>query len=259
MRKKNTKKEVNEYIKKNKPKKPEKKYNVELSFPEVYKYEKNIIEVNDVSFGYDDNNILEKLNFGLDMNSRIVLVGKNGSGKSTIFKLITEKLKPRSGKIFLNSKVRIGYYDQHFENSLPFDKTPVEFLESRVNRDFYEKKPEHVIRGFLGKMKLEGKAHTQKIGSLSGGQKARVALVKIILESPHFLLLDEPTNHLDLETIEGLINCLEEYNGGLMVITHEAELIGKLNAKLWILEEKKLKMNKDSFDDYCNKIIDSIY
>ena len=182
---------------------------------------------------------LEKLNFGLDMDSRIVLIGKNGSGKSTIFKLITENLKPKSGRISLNNKVRIGYYDQHFENSLPFDKTPVEFLESKVNRDFYDKKPEHVVRGFLGKMKLEGNAHTQKIGSLSGGQKARVALVKIILESPHFLLLDEPTNHLDLETIEGLIECLEEYNGGLMVITHEAELVGKLNANLWILEDKK--------------------
>ena len=256
---KHTKKEINEYIKKNKPKKPEKKYNVELRFPEVYKYDKNIIEVNDVSFGYEDSNILEKLNFGLDMDSRIVLIGKNGSGKSTIFKLITEKLKPKSGTIFLNSKVRIGYYDQHFENSLPFDKTPVDFLVSKVNRDFYDKTPEHVVRGFLGKMKLEGDAHTQKIGSLSGGQKARVALVKIILESPHFLLLDEPTNHLDLETIEGLIECLEEYNGGLMIITHEAELIGKLDANLWILEDKKIKMHKDNFEDYCDKIVESLY
>ena len=142
---KNTKKEINEYIKKIKPKKPEQKYNVELRFPEVYK-DKNIIELND-TFGYDDHDILEKLNL-LDMDSRIVLIGKNGSGKSTIFKLIIEKLKPKSGTIFLNSKVRIGYYDQHFENSLPFDKTPVEFLEEKVNRELYDKKPEHVVRVF---------------------------------------------------------------------------------------------------------------
>ena len=104
-------------------------------------------------------------------------------------------------------------------------------------------------------MRLEGKAHIQKIGELSGGQKARVAMVKLIFTLPHFILLDEPTNHLDLETIEALIDGLRNYNGGIMVITHEEELITQLDSQLWVLKNNKINFYRNSFDDYCDEII----
>jgi ATPase subunit of ABC transporter with duplicated ATPase domains len=254
---KKSKKEIEEFIKNEEPEKPNLDYKVKLSLEEVYKYDKNIIEADNISFGYDDENIINNLTFGMNMDSRIVLVGNNGSGKSTIIKLIMNLIQPKSGEIKINSKVRIGYYDQHFENCLPFDETPLEYLLKYVDNDKYEKRPEQVVRGLLGQMKLDGKAHVQKIRGLSGGQKARVALVKLILQAPHFILLDEPTNHLDLETIDALISCLENYNGGLLLITHEAELIKRINARLWILKNKKLYF-KNNFNNYVKNIINSL-
>ena len=105
-------------------------------------------------------------------------------------------------------------------------------------------------------MRLEGKAHVQKIGELSGGQKARVAMVKLIFTLPHFILLDEPTNHLDLETIDALIEGLKNYNGGIMIITHEEEMITQLNSELWILNDRKIDFYRKTYEDYCDEIID---
>jgi ATPase subunit of ABC transporter with duplicated ATPase domains len=92
---------------------------------------------------------------------------------------------------------------------------------------------------------------------LSGGQKARVAMVKLMFTMPHFILLDEPTNHLDIETIEALIEGLSRYNGGIMVITHEEELVTKLDSQLWVLQNKKVIRYRDTFEDYCENIINS--
>ena len=169
------------------------------------------------------------------MESVVTLVGKNGSGKSTLLKLIMGELQPSSGNIWRQNGMRIGYYNQHFENTLPLDQSPVEYLESIFPENLQSVNKIHTIRGYLGQMRLEGKAHVQKIGELSGGQKARVAMVKLIFTLPHFILLDEPTNHLDLETIEALIEGLKNYNGGIMVITHEEELITQLDSQLWVL------------------------
>jgi ATPase subunit of ABC transporter with duplicated ATPase domains len=185
------------------------------------------------------------------MNSKICLVGLNGSGKSTLIKLISGDIKPNNGNIIIKDGINIGYYNQHFDQQLPFEKTPIEFLS---DYDDYQ-----VIRSYLGKIKLESSAHTKKIGELSGGQKARVALVNLIFQKPHMLLLDEPTNHLDIETVETLIDSLETYNNGILLITHEPELINRLETKLWYMDNKTKKINYDieSFDDYCDIILSS--
>ncbi len=136
--------------------------------------------------------------------------------------------------------------------------TPIEYLESIFPKQLMNINKVHTIRGYLGSMRLNSREHLKKIKELSGGQKARVAMVKLIFTMPHFILLDEPTNHLDLETIEALIEGLKNFNGGIMVITHEEELITKIDSQLWILENKKINFYRDTFDDYCDKIIDSI-
>jgi len=250
-----TKKELNLLIKKSGLKVPEKEYNVKIDFPEVGKFKSNIITVDNINFSYKNNIIFKNLSFGLDMNSRITLVGKNGSGKSTLLKLIMGLEKPSSGEIRYINQLRIGYYNQHFELSLPENKTPVEYLETIIPNKFIKGNKHHSIRSFLGKVKLSGNMHVIPIKQLSGGQKARVALVKLIFMQPHFILLDEPTNHLDIETVEALIEGLKNYNGGIMIITHESELITKLNSQLWILENNNITYYNNTYEEYCNIII----
>ena len=144
-----------------------------------------------------------------------------------------------------------------------YDKNPVDFLfdlikidNLPVNKDSNTYKKE-LIRSYLGKINLESEAHIKLISELSGGQKARVALIKLIFENPHFLLLDEPTNHLDIESVEALIDCLELYEGGILLITHEPELINRLESKIWFLDmnTKKINFNIESYDDYCDIIL----
>jgi ATP-binding cassette subfamily F protein 1 len=250
-----SKKDIDEFIKKNIVPKPEKDYNLKIRIPETAIYNGNIIQLNNVSFSYDNNKIFDNIDFGLDMESVVTLVGKNGSGKSTLLKLIMGELQPSSGNIWRQNGMRIGYYNQHFENTLPLNQSPVEYLESIFPEKLQSVNKINTIRGYLGQMRLEGKAHVQKIGELSGGQKARVAMIKLIFTLPHLILLDEPTNHLDLETIEALIKGLKNYNGGIMVITHEEELITQLDSQLWVLENKKINFYRNTFEDYCDEII----
>lgn len=258
-----TKDKLNEFIKKHQVPRPCKDYDIKIEFLDIQKYNTNIIKINNVCFSYDNKKILDKITIGLGMDSRITLVGLNGCGKSTLFKLIKGELKPDDGEIFIQNGIKIGYYNQHFDQQLPFDKTPIEFLQDYVpNIDSMSKSESklnkyEIIRSYLGKIKLESSAHNKLISELSGGQKARVAFIKLIFERPHILLLDEPTNHLDIETVETLIDSLETFKGGVLLITHEQEMIERLSNQIWMLDKNthKIITNIDSYEDYCKIIL----
>ncbi len=250
-----SKKEFDEIVKKSNLKEPVRPYNVSINFTEIPRYSSNIISVNELSFSYGEKNIFNNISFGVDMDSRVTLIGKNGVGKSTLMKLIMGELKPDSGNINKQNGLRIGYYHQHFEHLLPKDKTPVEYLEDTVPEDLITGSKMQTVRKYLGTLKLESEAHNSQIGNLSGGQKARVALISLLFQQPHFILMDEPTNHLDIESVEALIEGLKDYDGGLMVITHEPEMITNLESELWILENNGITFYNNSFDDYCDSII----
>ena len=250
-------KDFEEEVKKSGLEPPERLYHVNIEFNEVEEYSSNIISMDEVSFSFGDKTIFNKISFGLDKDSRVTLIGKNGVGKTTLLKLIMGELEPNSGDIIRKSGLRIGYYHQHFEDLLPKDKTPVEFLEQKVPKDFITGNKMQTVRKYLGSIKLESSAHNSLIGNLSGGQKARVALVNLIFERPHFILFDEPTNHLDIETVEALIEGLKDFEGGVMLITHESEMITNLDSQLWILENNKITFYNNSFEDYCDSVINS--
>ena len=230
-----------------------------MEFFETNYISSNIVNFDNVSFSYDSNQILSNVSFGLSMDSKVTLVGLNGSGKSTIMKLIMDDIKPKNGEIIIKDGIRIGYYNQHFDQQLPFDKTPIEFLMDMIPVKTNNKI--ETVRKYLGSISLDGSSHTKLIGELSGGQKARVALVKLMFDSPHMLLLDEPTNHLDIETVEALIDCLSLYNGGILLITHEPELINNLTNKIWFLDKETKKINYkinykiNSYEQYKNMIL----
>ena len=251
---------LNDFITKNQVPRPDKDYDIKIDFLETRKYTTNVIKIDNVSFSYTpEKQILDNITLGLSMESRVTLVGLNGCGKSTLIKLIKNELQPTNGEITILNGIKIGYYNQHFDQQLPFDKTPIEFLlDYAPSNDDIGKNmlKQEIVRSYLGKIKLEQSAHTKLIGELSGGQKARVAFVKLIFEKPQILLLDEPTNHLDIETVETLIESLETFKGGILLITHEPEMIERLSNQIWMLDNKTHKITTiDSYDDYCNIIL----
>lgn len=253
MRRKGTpKKKVQEFLKNCGVTKPEKEYQVNIEIPEVYDIEGTVIQAKNVSFSYEkDTPVIDQVDFGVDLTSRITLVGPNGAGKSTLIKLMLGLLKPEQGEVYKNHKLRMGYYSQHVIETLPEDMNPVEYLQT-INGEMSVQD----LRKELGRIGLHGSKHLLEMRNLSGGQKARVAWVAIFLRSPHFLLLDEPTNHLDIESIEALIEAINDFNGGVMMISHDFSLITQTESHLWVCENHKVRPYEGDYDDYREEVLD---
>jgi ATP-binding cassette subfamily F protein 1 len=255
-----TKSEIEEYIKKNNSARPPKPYQVKIGFPEVAQIQnKSIIRFEDVSFEYDINKpILSNTEFNIDLKSRYVIVGANGVGKTTIFKLCKGDIQPTNGIIITDSRVKIGYYNQQVIEGLPLDITPIEYLQSLDNKlDIAD------CRSYLGKIGLRKQTDTDNgdpcsipIKNLSGGQKARVSFCSIQVQSPNVILLDEPTNHLDIESIEGLIQGINDYKGGIVMITHDVYVISQIeNMEIYEIKDYKIQKFRGEIDEYVDIVI----
>uniref|UniRef100_A0A7S1ZRI5 ABC transporter domain-containing protein n=1 Tax=Ditylum brightwellii TaxID=49249 RepID=A0A7S1ZRI5_9STRA len=229
-----------------------KEYTVKLEFSEVAELSRPVMEVNRVHFRYSPKHpiIFEKIDFGIDMDSRICVVGPNGAGKSTLLKLLTGEITATTGEVRRNPRLRMGIYNQHFVDRLPMDKTPVEHLRDRFQDETYQS-----VRNRLGKYGLEGHAHEVTMRDLSGGQKARVVFVELSLQRPHILLLDEPTNNLDIETIDALVDAINEFNGGIVVVTHDQRLIEQCDCTLWVVEKQGVTKWEAGFEDYKDTLL----
>eukprot|EP00331_Platyophrya_macrostoma_P026970 CAMPEP_0176451764 /NCGR_PEP_ID=MMETSP0127-20121128/28075_1 /TAXON_ID=938130 /ORGANISM="Platyophrya macrostoma, Strain WH" /LENGTH=667 /DNA_ID=CAMNT_0017839971 /DNA_START=36 /DNA_END=2039 /DNA_ORIENTATION=+ len=204
-----------------------------------------IIKLDDVSFNYPGGpTLFQGVCCALWTDSRVTLCGPNGIGKSTLLNLMTGLLEPTTGHVTVNRQVRIGRYNQHFVDKLPLEKTSVEYIQSLGVHE------EHKARQLLGSFGLEGIVHKNMIATLSGGQKARVALAAISAELPHFLLFDEPTNHLDVESIEALCSAINAFKGGVLVVTHDARLIKETNMQLWVAGDLNVKPFSGALEDY---------
>ena len=212
---------------------------------------RNLIELHNVSYKINNTTILENIDLCISAATRIVLVGKNGCGKSSLVKLICGLNEPTLGKIIRDERIRISYFDQIIIENLDLNITPVEYLSKK-----YKDVNEGTIRGYLGKIGLENKHHKTEMCNLSGGQKIRVIFVEMQLMNPHVIILDEPTNHLDLQTITALINSINNFNGAVFIITHNIKLIEETNCIVYHLNNKQI--NRMDFDDYCKYILDSI-
>jgi ATP-binding cassette subfamily F protein 1 len=239
------KKEIDEYIKKNPlPQLPIQK-KIIMDFGQVKNNnETNLITLENVSFGYN-NLILENINMGINYKTRIAFVGKNGSGKSTLMKIIAGDLS--TNNIKKNTQVRISYFNQHTFEYLPLDKTPIEYLTEK-----FPKIAETDIRAYLGKIGLEGQKHKMSINNLSGGQKVRISFVELQLNNPHIIILDEPTNHLDLDTIEALKYAINNFDGAVIITTHNIDLIEDTECSVYEISDKMC--TRIEFQDYCTKI-----
>jgi len=239
-------------------------YTVHFAFPEPPELNPPLIQLTDVDFKYPGREDfgLKNINLGIDMGSRVAIVGPNGGGKSTLMNLLSGDLEPVSGWGRRDPKLRIGRYNQHFVDSLNMEDTPVSYLMNkflgtveRLNIEF--------VRATLGRFGLGGSHHLQPILKLSGGQKARVVFAAIALESPHMLLLDEPTNHLDMESIDALADAIEEYSGGVVIISHDSRLLSRVcddeeRAEVWIVDGGEIEFYRGGFLEYREELIDEI-
>ncbi|GAB4834613.1 ATP-binding cassette sub- F member 3 [Ancistrocladus abbreviatus] len=205
-----------------------------------------IISFSDASFGYAGGPTLFKnLNFGIDLDSRIAMVGANGIGKSTILKLIAGELQPSSGTVFRSAKVRIAVFSQHHVDGLDLSSNPLLYMMR-----CYPGVPEQKLRAHLGSLGITGNLALQPMYTLSGGQKSRVAFAKITFRKPHLLLLDEPSNHLDLDAVEALIQGLIMFQGGILMVSHDEHLISGSVDELWVVSQGKVTPFDGTFQDY---------
>jgi len=231
-----------------------KDYIVKFRFPDPPPLQPPILGLHGAFFKYPThkNFIFENVEFGLDLESRVAIVGPNGVGKSTFLNLLTGVLEPTKGDWRKNHRLRIGKFDQHSGEHLTAEETPTEYLIRLFDLQ-YEK-----ARKELGSFGLPGYAHTIKMKDLSGGQKARVALAELKLNAPDVLILDEPTNNLDMESIEALTEALNEYQGGVVIVSHDERLIRETNCQLWVVEERGICEIDGDFDDYRKELLDSL-
>jgi len=195
-----------------------------------------VIMVQNVSFRYSETTpwIYKKLEFGLDLDTRLALVGPNGAGKSTLLKLIAGELIPSEGMIRRNNHLKIGRYHQHLHELLEMDLSPLDYMMKK----FPEFKERDEMRKVIGRYGISGKAQTSPLKQLSDGQRCRVVFAWLAWQSPHMLLLDEPTNHLDMETIDALGDAINNFEGGLVLVSHDFRLINQVAEKIWICEKE---------------------
>lgn len=236
---------------------------VKLSIPDPDLLPGNLIECIDVGFGYPPKRpagapemtpeealaqtklLFNNVNFGVDMNSRMALVGPNGVGKSTLMKLMLGDMEPVHGMVRRNPRVRIARFTQHHMDMLDPAQTPVSTIQA-----LDDKAPTQDIRKHLGTVGITGNLALQPISSLSGGQKSRVSFAMITYQKPHLLLLDEPTNHLDMDTIDALIAALDAFTGGILVISHDSHLLNCVADAIWVCADNTVTKFPGDFDDY---------
>jgi len=243
------KKDVDEFIRKSGVKKPPMPYRVRISLYDVDELNGNLLSLDNIKFGYTEDKILfDNLDFGIDSKSRVTIVGLNGVGKSTLLKLMNCDIKPLSGEVIQHNKLRTGYFNQHSHEKLPENLTPIQYVKTLGDIN------DHDACKLIGTIGLGG-CMKQKIESMSGGQKARLSLLEFYVKKPHLLLLDEPTNHLDIESIESLINAINDFAGAVIIISHDVDLITETNCVLYELEDGRL--NRTEFDDYVEKILEN--
>ena len=223
-----------------------------FSFPQPEELSPPIVALEDASVGYGGPDILSKLELRIDQDDRIALLGKNGEGKSTLSKLISDRLKTASGRITTHNKLRIGYFAQHQVDELKLDETPLQHLQSE--------RPDHSpskLRALMAGFGLGPDQADTIVSKLSGGQKARLSLLLATLDAPHLLILDEPTNHLDIESREALVRALTKYSGAIVLVSHDMHLLSLVADRLWLVSNGQVTPFEEDLVAYRSFLLGS--
>ncbi|EPT00845.1 hypothetical protein FOMPIDRAFT_1049354 [Fomitopsis schrenkii] len=233
-------------------------------FEDVSKLPPPILAFNEVAFSYSgkkEDYLYKNLSFGIDMESRVAIVGQNGTGKSTLLNMITGALQPTEGTISRHVNLKLAKYSQHSADQLPYDKSPIEHFQS-LYAEKYPDKDFQAWRAQLGRFGLSGSHQTSPIKQLSDGLRNRVVFAQLAMEHPHILLLDEPTNHLDMASIDALALAIKDYEGGVVIVSHDFRLISQVAEEIWEVKDRKIKnLTKEGLTivDYKKLLVKASY
>jgi ATP-binding cassette subfamily F protein 3 len=218
-------------------------------FFDAVKLPDRLITVEEASVGYGAENIIENVDFQLTPGKRIGLIGPNGAGKSTFIKFLAGELEASQGEIVLAQDFHLGYFAQHQLEQLHLDQTPLEHL-----RDLDKTTREQELRNYLGGFNFRGERIDDVVGPFSGGEKARLVLALLIYQRPNVLLLDEPTNHLDLEMRHALSIALQDFQGAMVIVSHDRHMLKTVTDELLIVDDKQVIPFAGDLDDYAQWI-----
>ena len=207
----------------------------------------DVLHVENISMAYDDKVLFKGVNFDIYRGEKVALIGPNGIGKSTLFKIIMNELSPVNGEIKLGTNVNVSYFHQE-QKTLNLDNTIIDEIW-----DTNDRLTQTEIRNMLGSLLFENEEVFKKISTLSGGERARIAILKLILSKANFLLLDEPTNHLDIDSKEVLEEALENYTGTIFTISHDRYFLNTVVDKILVLSEDGVTEYLGNYDYYINK------
>ncbi len=230
---------------------------VRFSFPSPDKIPSPMVSIDQADVGYSEGNpILRGVHESIDRDDRIAILGANGNGKSTMMKLIAGKLDVMQGELFRSNKLRIGYFSQHQTEELDVNATAYEEMMTLM-RQKYPEVSEPVVRAKLGAFGFSRQLSDNKISSLSGGEKARLLFAFMSFDAPHLLLLDEPTNHLDIDAREALVQALNGYDGAIIIVSHDPNMIERVADRLWLVKDGACSHFDGDLEDYRKFTIQS--
>ncbi|PVV04126.1 hypothetical protein BB560_001381 [Smittium megazygosporum] len=229
-----------------------------FKFTNVEKLPPPVLSFENVAFSYDGNvkhALYHDVNLAVDMDSRVALLGPNGTGKSTLLKLIMSEIEPTVGRVVRHNQLKVGKYNQHSADQLDLNKSPVEYMRDNFSKvssdtDFW--------RQYLGKFGLTGSHQTSKIATLSHGLRSRLVFCELALQQPHIILLDEPTNHLDIESIDSLAEAINAFSGGIVLVSHDFRLISQVAKELWLCEGGEINTFEGDIKEYKEKLRKSL-
>ncbi|WP_270248206.1 ABC-F family ATP-binding cassette domain-containing protein [Lactobacillus johnsonii] len=226
---------------------PKHKQKVRINFTSDRPSGKEVLIAKDLTIGYPDKTMVSDIDFQVNKNDRVAIIGPNGIGKSTLLKTIMKKIEPKDGSIKYGASLDIGYYDQELQ-SLDPSKTVLDTIWDR-----HKTMPEKDVRSILASFLFTAEDIDKTVGQLSGGQKARLTLTVLSLEKDNFLLMDEPTNHLDIEAKEVLEQALNTYDGTLLFVSHDRYFINELANKIISVRDGHAKIYNGNYSYYLDE------
>jgi ATP-binding cassette subfamily F protein 3 len=226
----------------------EERATVRFRFPEAPRSGREVARLDRVSKGYGGRSVYRDLSAQVLRGDRIAVIGLNGAGKTTLLKLLAQEIAPDEGTLALGHNVVTGYFAQHHTERLDPSLTVLEEVHGLVPTQ-----PQSWVRGVLGAFLFSGDDVDKRISVLSGGERARVALARLLVVPSNFLLMDEPTNHLDLDSSEALIEALTRYQGTLLFVSHNRSFVNGLATQVWEVRDGQIDAQPGDLDDWSRR------
>jgi len=220
-----------------------------FDFPDPDPLRPPLITLDAASVGYGDTPVLQRLHLRMDPEDRIALLGRNGNGKTTLARLLAAQLAPMAGEKIASAKMRVGYFTQYQVEELDAGDTPLAHMTRAMNAAGKTATP-GAVRAQLGRFGFSGDKALTKVGKLSGGERARLALALVTRDAPHLLILDEPTNHLDVDAREALIQALNAYTGAVVIVSHDRHMLEMTADRLVLVDAGAAREFDGALDDY---------